>query len=214
MKNEKKTEELFQAFGKIDPEFIAEAEPGNRAVQTRPLRRILPIAAAVAVLVVLVAVLSILLPKRSAPVLPEKENPGKSSELPGDKSADPMEDILLSAAEKADVLSENAQSCRLQPGATGLIWQTEENGPCYFHVLTPEQIDRLETMIPQGHMAGNTENRPDVRVWLVGPDGTVQTPYLRQGKGNEDFLRLQDYVPELIPSDAFMDACRQLLSGG
>ena len=220
MKNEKRTDALFDAVGKIDPEFLMEAETAPKAVRTSPLRRALPIAAAVAALVVLTVILSVFLPKNGTNVLDGKE-PGavtasddKSSLSDLEKEAVSMEEVFLAATEKAEILEGTPVTCRLQPGVAGIIWQTEADGPCYFHVLTSAQVRRLLSLGTNGAPVGPATSGTVLRVWLVDADGTVQTPYLRPGKGNEEFLRLQDYSPELIPSDAFIDALRHLLTGG
>ena len=192
-------EVLFAALGEIDDRYLTEAmEMRNRARKPKRLwRTVLPLAASLGLVCVLLTVGTVSLFKRI--LFPGRQN------APSDVSAPTLSEVLRTCTESdAFTPCDSVAELPFSDGHIRVIVGTRDGGIWVSRplVASESRVLAYEYVAARG---GTGFDAPDEAylVWISSGDGEVWTPCLSGGSGNVSFDRLFSYESEREPSASF-----------
>lgn len=220
MDKKEKAERLLDSIGNIDDSLLDEAI-GYKAVRRFNFHQLGLMAACIA-LVFVIAIASPLL-RNLAEVgggnANSEESGGEvvenSTQNAGDH--DKVERSALDAY-MLGVRVSSLDNCTVYPSAesltyTGnasLVWQYADGDEVYVTTLSSTQLGELKEAMGSGKEVGEVSPELDCYVWIVDGQGTVVSPYLKDGAGNEGCV-IFDYEAEIIPDEEFVECVSEIL---
>lgn len=148
-----------------------------------------------------------------------EENSGGVVENP-DKHPENNTEVERGAldAYMSDVRGSSLDNCTVYPSAesltyTGnasLVWQYADGDEVYVATLSSTQLDELMGAMGSGKEVGEVSPELSCYVWIVDGQGTVVSPYLKDGAGNEGCV-VFDYEAEIIPDEEFVECVSEIL---
>lgn len=206
MKNQKEqnTEYLFRAIGEVDDRLLQQALQYRK--KRIPLWSVLPIAAALVLSVSLIGA-SVLL------ALQKKDNREPASSQPEQQYPCTLEQILLDCRGRFDyAVPDNEESIPFFDDNSYIVWQYTDSSALYIsRALTQAETETLADYCGTGQRLGEASTPLSCRIWIVGENGIVRSPYLEQSAGNTAVGQLFDYEAELIPSDTLTSCISDIL---
>lgn len=234
MDKKEKAERLLDSIGNIDDSLLDEAI-GYKAARRYNLHQLGLMAACIALVFVIAVAMPILRNMTKMDNLngnaeesdgnvverPEGseensggvvENPDKNPENNGEVERGALDAYMLG------VRGSSLDNCTVYPSAesltyTGnasLVWQYADGDEVYVTTLSSTQLGELKEAMGSGKEVGESSPELDCYVWIVDGQGTVVSPYLKDGAGNEG-CAVFDYEAEIIPDDEFVECVSEIL---
>ncbi len=220
MNKNEKTEYLLSMVGEIDDILLEEAVSYKKKRKKTFLVPLVAACVAVCMTVMLALPLSVMIPlgfillgNQDAEV-PELNNPSDVTEGMGDEDAEEAHDTLdaILDAERLGkghtVLDSTEELSYI--GDASLVWQYEDSSEVYVVKLTQAELASVERNMGKGDQVGERSPALSCRVWVLDGKGSVSTPYLKDGAGNEG-CGIFDYEAEIIPDEDFVDCISDIL---
>lgn len=214
MNREDSTKLLIDAIGELDDRFIYEAQSYEKKKHKTPLRKLLPVAACIAVALSLM--LSLLIPTLMRESAKSESSQTQASDVPLDTDKTSL-DFFVAIGEyrgTTEGLAVEFERDLLFDGTARLIWKYSGESryrTCSLSLAQSDAIKRsmqsqkdFEEIGEAGGVADGLEG-----FWICFGDGLVYSPCLKNSNGNVGYGTLFDYEAELIPSEAFTE----LISG-
>ena len=219
MDKKDKAERLLDSIGNIDDRLIDEAI-GYKAARRVNLYHYGLMAACIA-LVFVIAVASPLLRK-----LAEVGNGGANGDENGSgvventNNGEESNDEVVNDGLGRYMLSirDSLDLCNVYPSAgslsytdsMSLVWQYADGEEVYVAPLSASQLSDLMDAMGSGKEVGESSPELDCYVWIIDGQGTVISPYLKEGAGNEG-CAVFDYEAEIIPDEDFVECVSEIL---
>lgn len=220
MDKKEKAERLLDSIGNIDDNLLEEAI-GYKSARRYNLHQLGLMAACIALVFVIAIAMPIL---RNMSMVGDSdgnieqsggdvvERPEESKENDGE-----VERVSLDAY-MSDVRGASLDNCTVYPSAesltyTGnasLVWQYADGDEVYVATLSSTQLGELQKAMGSGKEVGESSPELDCYVWIVDGQGTVVSPYLKEGAGNEGCV-IFGYEAEIIPDEEFVDCVSEIL---
>ncbi|MBR4031742.1 MAG: hypothetical protein IKJ07_03315 [Clostridia bacterium] len=220
MDKKEKAERLLDSIGNIDDSLLDEAI-GYKSARRYNLHQIGLMAACIALICVIAVAMPML---RNMSAVGDsngnsEQNSGGVVENP-DKNPENNEEVEQSSldAYMLGVRGSSLDNCTVYPSAdsltyTGnasLVWQYADGDEVYVTTLSSMQLGELKEAMGSGKEVGEVSPELDCYVWIVDGQGTVVSPYLKDGAGNEGCV-VFDYEAEIIPDDEFVECVSEIL---
>ncbi len=234
MDKKEKAERLLDSIGNIDDSFLDEAI-GYKAVRRFNFHQLGLMAACIALVFVIAVAMPMLRnmsdlgnlggdsgestagvveglegsEENSGGVV---ENPDKHPENDGEVEHGALDAYMM------DVRGSSLDNCTVYPSAesltyTGnasLVWQYADGDEVYVASLSSTQLGELMGAMGSGKEVGEVSPDLSCYVWIVDGQGTVVSPYLKDGAGNEGCV-VFDYEAEIIPDEEFVECVSEIL---
>ncbi|MBR3687352.1 MAG: hypothetical protein IKL66_07725 [Clostridia bacterium] len=215
-----KAERLLDSIGNIDDSLLDEAI-GYKSARRYNLHQLGLMAACVALICFIAAAMPML--RNMSMVGDSDENSEQNSggvvENP-DKNPENNEEVerVSLDAYMSDVRGASLDNCTVYPSAesltyTGnasLVWQYADGDEVYVATLSSMQLGELQKAMGSGKEVGESSPELDCYVWIVDGQGTVVSPYLKEGAGNEGCV-IFGYEAEIIPDEEFVERVSEIL---
>ena len=205
---------LFDAIGEIEDRWIAEAEtvytPERRFCFGR---RSLIVAATLAL--VTVSTLGVLVANRSMDKgAPEAESPVTEQAI---GTVGTLSERMALLKAQTVTLRVNPAELDLFDGSARIVWKYRDEADYRARAITQRELSQLLDAMernPGSSVAPSDSVGMDALegVWIAYGNGTVISPCLKTGDGNEGFGELFAYEPELEPSEEFADTLCGIIS--
>lgn len=139
------------------------------------------------------------------------ENPNDNQESESQVGNDALGAYMLSVRESLDgyTVYPSAESLTYTE-KTSLVWQYADGDEVYVASLSSKQLDDLKDVMGKGDEVGESSPSLACYVWIIDGQGTVVSPYLKDGAGNEGCF-IFDYEAEIIPDEEFVERVSEIL---
>ncbi len=220
MDKKEKAERLLDSIGNIDDSLLDEAIV-YKSARRYNLHQLGLMAACIALICVIAVAMPML---RNMSAVGDsngnsEQNSGGVVENP-DKNPENNEEVEQNSldAYMLGVRGSSLDNCTVYPSAdsltyTGnasLVWQYADGDEVYVTTLSSTQLGELKEAMGSGKEVGEVSPELDCYVWIVDGQGTVVSPYLKDGAGNEGCV-VFDYEAEIIPDDEFVECVSEIL---
>lgn len=222
MNKNEKTEYLLSMVGEIDDILLEEAVSYKKKRKKTFLVPLVAACVAVCMTVMLALPLSVMIPlgfilfeNQNGAEVPELNNPSDVTEGMGDEDAEEVHDTLdailyaQKMGEDHTVLDSFEELSYI--GDASLVWQYEDSGEVYVVKLTEVEFASVQRNMGRGDQVGESSPTLSCRVWVLDGKGSVSTPYLKDGAGNEG-CGIFDYEAEIIPDENFVNCISEILN--
>ncbi len=223
MNKNEKTEYLLSMVGEIDDILLEEAVSYKKKRKKTFLVPLVAACVAVCMTVMFALPLSVMIPlgfilfeNQNGAEGPELNNPSDVTEGVGDEDFSPNGyatlDLILDAerlGEDHTVLDSFEELSYI--GDASLVWQYEDSDDVYVVKLTEAEFTSVQRNMGKGGQVGESSPELSCRVWVLDGKGSVSTPYLKDGAGNEG-CGIFDYEAEIIPDENFVKCISEILN--
>ena len=190
-----KSQLLFECIGEINDDLIHEAE------EYKPKKKRSYNLALIAACFALVMVIVL-----ASPLI--RNLTGMSNEAT-DKPVN-LDSVLLDSKDAGFETVSSPESLSYVGGAS-LVWQYEESGEYYVARLSARELNDLTKSMGRGEEVGERSPQLSCRVWVLDGRGSVTSPYLKEGSGN-DGCTVFDYEAEIIPDETLVERISEILN--
>ena len=190
-----KSQLLFECIGEINDDLIHEAE------EYKPKKKRSYNLALIAACFALVMVIAL-----ASPLI--RNLTGMSNEAT-DKPVN-LDSVLLDSKDAGFETVSSPESLSYVGGAS-LVWQYEESGEYYVARLSARELNDLTKSMGRGEEVGERSPQLSCRVWVLDGRGSVTSPYLKEGSGN-DGCTVFDYEAEIIPDETLVERISEILN--
>lgn len=222
MNKNEKTEYLLSMVGEIDDILLEEAVSYKKKRKKTFLVPLVAACVAVCMTVMLALPLSVMIPlgfilfeNQNGAEGPELNNPSDVTEGVGDEDAEEAHDTLDAILYAQKMGEDHAVLDSFEElsyiGDASLVWQYEDSGAVYVVKLTEAEFASVQRNMGKGGQVGESSPALSCRVWVLDGKGSVSTPYLKDGAGNEG-CGIFDYEAEIIPDENFVNCISEILN--
>ncbi len=205
--NEAKISYFYDEIGKIDDRFISEALFTEKVRRRNDFKKKLSVFAAVAAIV---AVLCFTVIGNRT----DGKGNAPSEDYPGSSESSTSQNDYLAAYLSQNTLEgvkyelEEIESELIYDSSMRLIWTFD--GDVYYSVAVQNSLSasELESLLENDRytkllLGENSPEYGDFRFYVSHGNGILETPYLERNVGRYSVGSLQNYLPEVYPSDSF-----------